>query len=36
MRVVHITALLALLLEDPLRFAAIGLICKSYSAENAT
>ena len=31
----HITALLALLLEDPLRSKAIGLICKSYSANDA-
>jgi len=35
-RVDHITnILLALLLEDPLRSATIGLICKSYSAEYA-
>jgi len=32
----HITALLALLLEDPLRLAATNLICKSYYAEDAT
>jgi len=31
MRVDHATALLALLLEDPLRSAAINLVCKSYS-----
>jgi len=36
MRVDHITALLALLLEDPLRFAAISLICKSYSERDAS
>ena len=35
LRVDHITALLALLLEDPLRFAAINLICKSYSEGDA-
>jgi hypothetical protein len=34
MRVVHITALLALLLGDPLRYVAIGLICKSYNIED--
>ncbi len=32
LRVDHITALLALLLEGPLRSKAIGLICKIYSA----
>jgi hypothetical protein len=36
MRVDHITAMLALLMEDPLRFAAISLICKSYYVEDAT
>ena len=35
MQVDHVTALLALLLEDPLRSAAIGFICKSYSEGNA-
>ncbi len=32
----HITTLLALLLEDPLRSATIGRVCKSYPSENAT
>ncbi len=31
----HITGLVALLLEDPLRSTPIGLICKSYSKEDA-
>ncbi len=31
MQVDHITALSALLLEDPLRSAAVSLICKSYT-----
>jgi hypothetical protein len=35
MRVNHITALLALLLEDPLRYAAINLMCKRNSPEDA-
>jgi hypothetical protein len=35
MRGDHVTALLTLLLEDPLRFAAIILICKRYSPEDA-
>ncbi len=29
----HITAILALLLEDPLRSAALCLLCKSYTPE---
>ena len=36
MRVDHVTALLALLLEDPLRYAAISLICKRYSPEDSS
>jgi hypothetical protein len=36
MRVDHVTALLALLLEDPLRSAAINHICKSYSEGDAS
>jgi hypothetical protein len=36
MRVDHINVQLALLLEDPLRSAAVILICKSYSAGAAT
>ncbi len=35
LRVDRITALLALLLEDPLRSTSIGLIYKSYSKEDA-
>ncbi len=35
LRVDHITALPALLLDDPLRSTTIGLICKSYSKEDA-
>jgi hypothetical protein len=33
-RIDHITALLALILEDPLRSAAIRMICKSYTPED--
>ena len=36
MRVDHITALLSLLLGDPLLFVAINLICKRYPLEDAT
>ena len=36
LRVDHIAAMLALLLEDTLRYAAIRLICKSYSEGDAT
>ena len=36
MRVDHITALLTLLLGDPLRSAAINLICKRHTLEDAT
>ena len=36
MRVDHITALLALLLEDPLRSAALRLLCKSYTPEDSS
>jgi hypothetical protein len=36
MRVDHITALLPLLLEVPLRYAAISLICKSYNPEDSS
>ena len=36
MRVDRVTALLSLLLEDPLRFAATNLICKSYSEGDAS
>jgi hypothetical protein len=35
MRVGHITALLALLLEDPLRYLAISPICKSYTPKDS-
>ena len=35
LRVDHITTLLALLLENPFRSTAIGLICKSYSKVDA-
>ena len=35
-RVDHITVLLALCLEDPLRSAAINLICKTYSGGDTT
>ncbi len=34
LRVDHITALMALLLEDPLRSTVIGLICQSYSKKD--
>ncbi len=33
MRVDHVTALLALLVEDPLRYAVTSLIWKSYTPE---
>ena len=36
MRVDHITALLALLLENLFRSVAIGLICKPYTPEDAS
>ena len=36
MRVDHITSLLALVLEDPLRSAAISLICKRYSPKDSS
>jgi hypothetical protein len=32
----HITALLTLLIEEPLRFAAISLICKRHTPEDAS
>ena len=36
MRVDHITDLLALLLEDPLRYAAIRMLCKNYTPEDSS
>ena len=35
LRVDHVTVLLPLLLEDPLRSTSIGLVCKGYSTEDA-